>query len=94
MKFVKLFISFVLIFVCGYCANYLYEFTYGYYTNEPVTTGFLAEFFSEYFVEYNHQLYFFMWIGYALAGAFALIALYCVYYFLSMLYAIIRGYKY
>ena len=68
----------------GYGSLYLYNFTKGIYDGSQ-----LAE-----YTEFATQAYFFGWIGYALAAASALIALYFVYYFLSTVLAIIKKSKY
>ena len=86
MKYFKFIISFIFIFVFAKLAQMTYQFVLDYYTGKPLTLDFM--------IPYETQLYFFMWIGYALAAAFALIALYCVYFCLSLLLSIVMKKKY
>lgn len=72
------------IFLFGFGALYFYNFSESIYHGNFIVEN----------PEYATHAYFFGWIGYALAAASLLIALYCIYYFLSTLLAIIKKSKY
>lgn len=71
------------IFLFGYAAYNLYNWTTAVYNGEGVKQ----------FSEYPVQLYFFGWIGFAVAAALAVIALYCVYYFIRGLVDVYKQHK-
>ena len=71
------------IFLFAYCANELYNWTKGVYAGETVKG----------LEDYPVQLYFFAWIGYAVAAALAVVALYCIYYFIRGLVDVYKEHK-
>ena len=80
----KTVIGFLSLFLFGYGAYYFYQLTNNFYSGKALTE----------YSDYSIYIYFFGWIGYALAAVCALVFLYCIYYFLSTLWASIRKSKY